>query len=190
MHLSKPRISPVHETNWTEEQYKVLSVFAERKQLFNIYTTLAHNPDALKSFLSWGSFVLRRTSLSGRDRELIILRVGYLCRSGYEWAQHRRLGLREGLSSAEIEEIKIGPKARSWNENDKILLQATDELHRDQFISDSTWEALAEILIQTQCMDLVFIVGHYTQVCMMLNSFGVQLDEGLSLDKDLNHVKE
>ena len=34
-------------------------------------------------------------------------------------------------------------------------------------------------------MDVVFTAGQYTQVSMMLNSFGVQLDEGLELDPDL-----
>jgi len=34
-------------------------------------------------------------------------------------------------------------------------------------------------------MDVVFTVGQYTQVSMMLNTFGVQLDPGQSLDPDL-----
>ena len=34
-------------------------------------------------------------------------------------------------------------------------------------------------------MDMVFTAGQYTQVSMMLNSFGVQLDEGQVLDPDL-----
>jgi 4-carboxymuconolactone decarboxylase len=35
-------------------------------------------------------------------------------------------------------------------------------------------------------MDLVFTVGQYTQVSMILNSFGVQLDPGQTLDPDLD----
>jgi hypothetical protein len=35
-------------------------------------------------------------------------------------------------------------------------------------------------------MDLVYTVGQYTQVSMLLNSFGVQLDDGLTLDPDLD----
>jgi hypothetical protein len=38
-------------------------------------------------------------------------------------------------------------------------------------------------------MDLVFVVGHYTQVCMILNTFGIQLDAGLSADADLRHMQ-
>ncbi len=36
-------------------------------------------------------------------------------------------------------------------------------------------------------MDVVYTAGQYTQVSMMLNSFGVQLDAGLTLDPDLKH---
>ena len=65
------------------------------------------------------------------------------------------------------------------------MIRASDELHADQFITDETWAALAEHFDEKQRMDVVFTVGQYTQVSMMLNSFGVQLDEGLTLDPDL-----
>jgi hypothetical protein len=63
-------------------------------------------------------------------------------------------------------------------------LRAADELVGDQFISDRTWKSLGS-LTEKQKMDLVFTVGQYTQVSMILNSFGVQLDDGLALDPDL-----
>ncbi len=188
MRLTKPRIEPLLEKDWSEDQKEVLQPFAERNQLLNIYTTLGHNADALKSFLTWGSFVLRRTSLPARERELVICRVGYCCRAGYEWAQHSRLGKREGLTDDELERIKRGPDAEGWSEPDRYLLEAVDELLTDCFISDDTWQALFIVFSQQKCMDLTFIVGHYTQVCMILNTFGVQLDANLSLDKDLQHL--
>ncbi|MEK9792918.1 MAG: carboxymuconolactone decarboxylase family protein, partial [Halieaceae bacterium] len=61
---------------------------------------------------------------------------------------------------------------------------ATDELTQDAFITDATWNALGEYT-DKQRMDLVMTVAQYTQVSMMLNSFGVQLDDDLTLDRDL-----
>lgn len=185
MRLKSPRIWPLQESEWNHAQKAELQPFAERNQLFNIYTTIGHNPDALRSFLAWGSYVLRRSSLPARERELIICRAGYFCCSGYEWAQHSRLGKREGLSDIELENIKYGPDGEKWNTRDNVLLTATEELLTDHFITDETWRNMSQLLSQTECMDLVFIVGHYTQVCMILNTFGVQLDEGLLPDKDL-----
>lgn len=185
MRLKSPRIEPLKQSDWTDEQRAVLEPFAKQGRLYNVFTTLGHNPTALQAFLAWGGYVMRKTQLNARERELLILRVGYLCKAGYEWAQHSRLGKDAGLTDAELACIKVGPSSH-WNERDRLLLQACDELHRNYFVSDATWSALLERFDRQQCMDLVFIVGHYTQVCMMLNTFGVQLDEGLEPDRDLN----
>ena len=61
-----------------------------------------------------------------------------------------------------------------------MLLRAADELHRDSRIGDATWSALSAHYETQQLMDLVFTVGQYTLVSMVLNSFGVQLDEGIT----------
>ncbi|HPA39826.1 MAG TPA: carboxymuconolactone decarboxylase family protein, partial [Phenylobacterium sp.] len=73
----------------------------------------------------------------------------------------------------------------SWSPADAALLQASDELHHDQFITPATWTALKAHFSDKQCMDLVYTAGQYTQVSMILNTFGVQLDEGQTLDPDL-----
>jgi alkylhydroperoxidase family enzyme len=185
MRLTTPRIAPVAIDTCTDEQRAVLEPFAKQGRLYNIYTTLGHNPAALQAFLSWGSYVLRKSDLNARDRELVILRVGFLCRAGYEWAQHSRLGKQSGLADAEIERIKIGPSATEWNSRDRLLLNATDELHRDYFVGDRTWSALRNVFNERQCMDFVYVIGHYTQVCMILNTFGIQLDADLTADRDL-----
>jgi alkylhydroperoxidase family enzyme len=135
--------------------------------------------------MAWGGYILSdANSLSPRDRELVILRTGFNWKSGYEWAQHVRIGLDCGLTEAEITRIKKGPGALEWSDNDRALLIATDELTADAFISDATWEALGDYS-EKQRMDLVMTVAQYTQVSMMLNSFGVQLDDDLSPDPDL-----
>lgn len=64
------------------------------------------------------------------------------------------------------------------------MLRACDELVGDHFITTPTWQALAELGERAR-MDLVYTVGQYTQVSMLLNSFGVQLDPGLAPDPDL-----
>ena len=90
-----------------------------------------------------------------------------------------------GLSEEEIARVKAGPRAPGWTAAEAVLLKASDELHQDQFISDATWTALRNNFSEKQCMDVVFTAGQYTQVSMILNTFGVQLDEGQTLDPDL-----
>ncbi len=185
MRLSKPRVSAIPEIEWNDDQKAILAPMAAQRPVLNIFKTLAHDPEALKAFLAWGSHILsRKNALPAREREIVILRTGWLCRSGYEWTQHVEIGRRAGVTEVEIAAIKVGPDHPGWTEADRALLRASDDLHRDHFISNESWAALEAHFSEKQRMDLVFTVGQYTQVSMMLNSFGVQLDEGQILEPD------
>ncbi|MBI3245545.1 MAG: carboxymuconolactone decarboxylase family protein [Deltaproteobacteria bacterium] len=180
MRLSQPRIPPLTETEWTEEQRKVLEPFYKEGQTYNVVGTLARHWEAFQKFLVWGRHVVGDTStLPPRERELLILRTGWLCRSEYEWGQHVIMGKKAGLTDAEIARIKEGPGAAGWAPFDATLLHAADELHADAVIGDKTWAALSERYQTQQLMDVVFTVGQYHLVSMSLNTFGVQLDKGV-----------
>lgn len=184
MRLSKPRIAPVQDADLTDEQKEILAPMGER--VLNIFRTMVGAPKAAKGFLAWGNYVLsKKNDLPAREREIVILRIGYLCKSGYEWTQHVPIGVRAGLTDDEVARIKGGAEASGWSAADQALLRASDELHHDQFITDATWAALKAHFSDKQCMDVVFTAGQYTQVSMILNSFGVQLDAGQTLDPDL-----
>jgi 4-carboxymuconolactone decarboxylase len=186
MRLTAPRIAPLKDDELAAEQKELLAPMAARGRVLNIFRTLARDPDAAKAFLAWGNYILsRRNGLRPREREIVILRTGYLCRSGYEWTQHVPIGRHAGLGDDEIARLKKGADATGWSDSDSALIRASDELHRDQFISDATWTELKRHFTDKQCMDIVFTAGQYTQVSMILNSFGVQLDEGQALDPDL-----
>lgn len=189
MRLTKPRIAPLSDAELSPEQEAALApVRAGTLGVLNIFRTLAHAPKALTRFNDWGGYVLsRRNDLPAREREIVILRTGFLCRSGYEFVQHTRIGLDCGLTEDEIARIKQGPGA-GWSPADAALIQATDELHADQFITDATWAELGRRFTDKQRMDLVFTAAQYTQVSMILNTFGVQLDEGQTLDPDFKPI--
>ncbi len=112
MRLSKPRIAPLQDGEMSDEQREALEPMAQGGRVLNIFRTLAHAPKALTRFQQWGGYVLsRRNSLPAREREIVILRTGFLCKSGYEFTQHTAIGLREGLSAEEIAAIKEGADA-------------------------------------------------------------------------------
>ena len=188
MHLNQPRIAPIDPDRASEAQQQLLEGLAARgRPPLNIFLTMAREPDAAQAFLAWGGYVLsERNDLSPRLRELAILRTGYNCGSGYEFAQHTRVGLGAGLSEGEIAAVKRPVADGEWTALEAALLTACDELHTRQFVRDASWAALAELGDKAR-MDLVFTVGQYTQVSMLLNSFGVQLEDPAALDPDLDH---
>jgi 4-carboxymuconolactone decarboxylase len=56
------------------------------------------------------------------------------------------------------------------------VLAAVDELVANAFIPDALWARLASRFTTQQLMDLIFAVGHYTMMSMVLNTLGVQLE--------------
>jgi alkylhydroperoxidase family enzyme len=89
MRLTQPRIAPVQDADADEAQREQLAPFARRGRVLNVFRTLANHPEGMKAFMVYGNHVLGRgNTLPRREREIVILRIGYLSRAGYEWAQH------------------------------------------------------------------------------------------------------
>ncbi len=180
MRLKEPRIPPLapDPEAWDADAREVLGPMAATGRLLNIFRTLAQHPRLMKRWLVFGNHVLSKQTLPPRERELVILRMGWLCRSEYEWSQHVVIGKASGLSDEEIERIAEGPEAAGWDAGDAALLRAADELRADAFITDATWTELSKRWDTQQLMDLVFTAGQYNLVSMALNTFGVQLEDG------------
>jgi alkylhydroperoxidase family enzyme len=144
----------------------------------NIFTTLVRHR---RLFRRWSMFagVLLTGTLPARDRELVILRTGWLCQAPYEWGQHVRLGRRAGLTDDEIQRITEGPGGAGWTPLEVALLTATDELHGDGCISDATWAVLAASYTEQQLIEVPIVIGQYHLVSFTLNSLGVQGEPGL-----------
>jgi alkylhydroperoxidase family enzyme len=176
MRLEKPRLDPLSDDQIDSD---IRARFGNGK-ILNIFRTLAHHPKLMTRWLVFGNHVLAKNSLSARDRELAILRVGWICQAEYEWAQHTEIALRSEISQDEIERVTQGPDAAGWSEKEVALLRATDELVGDAFITDETWAALSAFYNTKQLMDLVFTVGQYNLVSMALNTLGVQLEDGVT----------
>lgn len=179
MRLTEPRIPPLPEDEWNEEQREIFSNQRMRGRVANIFSTLANHPKLAKRWLVFGNHVLSKSTLPARDREIAILRMGWRCQSDYEWGQHTIIGERAGLTREEIERIRQSADAEGWNEHDRLIIKATDELKDESFIFDETWKGLKKNYSDQQMMDLVFACGQYNLVSMALNSFGVQLDSDI-----------
>lgn len=186
MRLRAARIAPLGVEAIEPALAERLKARAAAGGVLNIYRTLARDPATLDGFLAWGGHILSDDNgLDPRQREIVILRTGFLCRSGYEWTQHARMGARAGLTAAEIEAIKRGADDPSWSAADAALIRMADELHAGQFVSDATWAELTAHFDERAIIIAILAAGQYTTVSMFLNAVGTQLDEGQTLDPDL-----
>ncbi len=143
----------------------------------NIFATLAHHPKLLKRWSAFGGTLLFGGQLPPRDRELLILRAAWLCKSEYEWGQHVLLGRAVGVTDDEIERIPGAEISPDWDPKDQALLRAVDELHNDAVISETTWKELADVYDYQQLIEVCMVVGQYHMVAFTLNSLEVELEE-------------
>jgi len=150
-----------------------------RPKGLNALGMLAHHPALTLAFNTFNGHILFASSLSPRQREMLVLRVAVVRQATYEWRQHVVLAGDAGITPDEVARIEEGPGATGWSPVDRAMITAVDELLGDAMVTDGTWEVLAAGLDVEQLMDLVFTVGAYDLLAMAFRSFDVQLDDDL-----------
>lgn len=170
------RLPPLPDDEWDDRTREALSALLPRRMRNEhgagpAMSRLARHPDLTEAFLSFSTYILFRSTLPPRVREVATLRVAGRRNCAYEWAHHVKLAREAGLTESEIEAAGRG---KADEPLDSLVLTAVDELEDHSTLSDRTWEALAEHLDERQRMDLVFTVGTYAVLAMAFNTFGVQ----------------
>ena len=112
--------------------------------------------------------------LSPAHRELLILRVAWRTRSGYEWNQHSRMGGDAGLTATQVDAIAEGPAAAVWTPLERTLLTAVDDIIDEHAVGDATWAELAAHFEPAEIFELLFLIGGYLCLAGVLNSIELQ----------------
>lgn len=184
-----PRILPLSPEAFTVEQQAVFEANAgiaptanssagANALLIDMVGTLARAPAVYAPHMDSARAFFTKSSLTPRDRELVILRTAWLSQSPYEWSEHVRIGQDCGITPEEIERAISGSSADGWSDHDRALVQAAEELHFDSFISDQTWDQLSSAYSEEQMIELVLLIGQYKTVAYYLNSLRIKLREG------------
>jgi len=174
---SSPRIAPLVEL--TPELLEIMGggINSPAGTPLNIFGTIAHHPKLLKRFMNFAGLFLNKGLLPAREREIVILRVGWNCQSVYEFGQHTVIGQRVGLSLTEIDALTKSPSEYQWSDRDATLIAMSDDLCNDNCVSESTWKRLAADWKEDELIELVMVAGTYRLVSGFLNTMGVELDQ-------------
>lgn len=111
-----------------------------------------------------------------RDRKLAILRTGWLCQAPYEFGEHVSQARRAGFTAEEVERATIGSAAPEWNDHERAILRAVEELHADTMVSDETWAQLSKTLTEHQLVELLILVGQFVATAYFQNSLRLRLE--------------
>ncbi len=142
----------------------------------HIFTTLGRHRSLFRRWLIFAGALMPGGKLPRAASELVILRVAHNTGSDYERTQHERLALSAGLSAEEIRRVGDGSGWEGFSDFQRLLLDATDELHGQGVLGDELWDQLRPRLSDAQLIELCMLVGHYEMLAMTLNSLRVQPD--------------
>lgn len=141
-----------------------------------VFLTLGRNRRLFWGWLHFAGTMMPGGRLARRHTELVILRVASLTGNEYELTQHLRLGRRAGLNEEELVGVQDTSTLTGWKGRERLLLLATDELHRDRDLSDETWAAVRAELDEPTAIEFVMVVGHYEMLATTLTTLRVAPD--------------
>lgn len=160
------------------ESVKVLPQIAE----LNVFRTLLKHPKLAKVINDMLLMLLfDGNCLPHRLRELLIMRIGWVTGSNYEWTQHWRIAQDYGLTEDEVLAVKDWRDADCFDAADQAVLAATDETLADGCVSAATWEACAQALgSEAELLELCAAIGAWRLISQLAKSVEIQLEEGVA----------
>jgi alkylhydroperoxidase family enzyme len=150
---------------------------ARRGNLLNIYRALLHNPALAEAWFGQMNAVRWKTSLEGRLRELLIIRVGHITRGAYILKQHvPKLAEADGVSAAECEALKDWQPSSSFSARERAALAYADAITRDCRASDDVFAALQPHFDHAAIVEISVLVGAYNMHARVMNGLDVDLE--------------
>lgn len=154
----------------------------ERMAELSVFRILLRHPPVAKAIYGMLSALLfGENTLDPRLRELVIMRIGWVTGSDYEWTQHWRVAKGLGLDDELLLAVRDWQSARGLTDADRAVLQATDDTLETGAIRDDTWSRLCDVLATDQeRIEIVAAIGNWGLFSRLLQSLEVPLEEGVA----------
>jgi 4-carboxymuconolactone decarboxylase len=177
----QPRMPPLPRSEWTDEARAVFGFWEgnearDNGSRSNTMMTLANHPKLALASLDFGRHLLVHSTLTVRQRELVILRVAWRYSSHYQWAHHVVAAKRIGMTDAEFDALQSEQISSLWRQDEQALISAVDQLCATGRINDMTWAILSQSMDCHQLMDFLYSVGFFTMNAWALGAMRVQLE--------------
>jgi alkylhydroperoxidase family enzyme len=144
----------------------------------NVFRMMAHAPALMPGIMELTGAVLYRAKLRPVLRELVILRVGHLCGSSYEVAQHRKIAQAIGLAQEKIDGTALDADPALYAGNELLVLRMTEQVVRKVKADDALFATVTAALGHELTMELLVVIGLYVMLAQVLENTEVALEEG------------
>jgi alkylhydroperoxidase family enzyme len=181
--LSKPRVMPLPESQWTDEHEKRVAQFVPGSaRPGNSFRTILNVPELVDHTMSFYRYVSQTSSLTPRIRELLMLRTAWLHGSDVIWRERVPYARQAGLGN-DLRRIAEGPSAAGWDPFEANLLRMADQLFRNSFVNDAVFRMMASRYDTCNLMDAGLTVADIASLALLYNTLGVQPDEAAAADR-------
>lgn len=167
-----PFIDPDENSDLSELATRISS--GRRGKLINVYRTLLHSPPLAESWFEHINQVRWGTEISGRLREIVIIRLGHLVGSAYVLRQHVPvLAAGEGMTEAECDALAEDQESDLFDEAERAVLGYVDAMTQDIVVPDTVFEPLRAHYSHRQIVELTLMIGAYISHSRVLQALEV-----------------
>jgi len=148
-----------------------------RGNLINVYRLLLHSPPIAASWFEHLNAVRWKTTLSGRLRELLIIRIALINRVDYVIAQHiPKLALADGVSLDECEALREWSASDLFSPDEGAALAYADAMTRDVAVPDDVFAAVRKHFDDRQIVELSVLIGTYNMHNRVMLALQIDLE--------------
>ena len=148
-----------------------------RRPAVAVYRATAHAPALLGPVVEMATAFFEQTSLGGRMREMVILRVAMHHASRYEAHHHRGLAARAGVSEAEIQALLVPQPFETPDSAETAAIRLVDEVIANGAVGSIGFDRLAAALGARGTTELALLIGFYRMVATFIAILDLQPDD-------------
>lgn len=142
-------------------------------RVLNLYKMLLNSPPVAAGWLHLLTAIRQQAILSGKFRELAILRIALLNRADYEYRAHIPFGLKEGMNDRQIEALPNWSESDAFDATERAVLAYTDAMTKDIQVGDEVFAAVSSKLGTREMTELTATIAAYNLVSRFLEALQV-----------------
>jgi 4-carboxymuconolactone decarboxylase len=142
-------------------------------RLIGPLNALLLRPEVAVKFWEFGASVATHTTLSPREREVVVIAVGAVWGADYELYCHCALARNAGLSDHAVSTLAGGGMPDDLNDRETIAALLARQLSTGHRIDDELYREAEQAFGATGLFDIAALMGQFHMVCTVLTLFAV-----------------
>ncbi len=168
---------PYADLNHPDAKPLVEQIVAERGSVLHLYQMLLHSPEVARGWLSHLTGIRQRSTLPGKLREMVIMRIAILNGAPYEADQHAPIALKEGMTQGQLDALDQWEASTVFDEQERAVLAYTDAMTRRVHVPEEVFAAVKPHFDAKRLIELTATIATYNMVARFLEALEIHSDD-------------